>query len=86
MTRSEIVEIELDTNEFRALKANRTISDMCGKYLTLKERRGGFVVLNMTKREAEFLRGLVASEANHSRSDVQSELLNSACDSIELCI
>lgn len=59
---------------------------MCAKYLNPKERRGDFVVLTMTKQEVEFLLGWVAAEANHAKSEIESELLNSACDAIELHI
>ncbi len=81
--KSERVEIELFYYEFEALKANRTISDMCGQYLKPVEMRGEFVVLDLSVRNAEFLAGWVASEANHTKSKEESELLNSACDSIE---
>jgi hypothetical protein len=79
----ERVEIELDFYEFEALKANRMISDMCGRYLKSAEKRGDYVVLNLSAQEANDLAGWVAAEANHSKSDRESELLNSACDAIE---
>ena len=79
----ERVAIELYPYEFEALKANRMISDMCGQYLKSAERRGDFVVLDISIHEANDLAGWVAAEANHAKSDRESELLNSACDSIE---
>ena len=81
--KSERVEIELYPYEFEALKANRMINDMCGKYLKSAERRGDFVVLNVSIHEANDLAGWVAAEANHAKSDDESDLLNSACDAIE---
>ena len=81
--KSERVEIELDPYEFEALKANRMISDMCGRYLKSAEKRGDYVVLDLSIQEANDLAGWVAAEANHAKSDQESELLNSACDAIE---
>jgi len=46
--KSERVEIELDPYEFEALKANRMISDMCGRYLKSAEKRGDYVVLDLS--------------------------------------
>jgi hypothetical protein len=77
------VEIELYPYEFEALKANRMICDMCGKYLKSAEKRGDFFVLDISIHEANDLAGWVAAEANHAKSDRESELLNSACDAIE---
>jgi len=79
----ERVEIELDFYEFEALKANRMISDMCGRYLKSAEKRGEYVVLDLSAQEANDLAGWVAAEANHAKNDRESELLNSACDAIE---
>lgn len=79
----ERVEIELDFYEFEALKANRMISDMCGRYWKSAEKRGDYVVLDLSVQEANDLAGWVAAEANHAKSDRESELLNSACDAIE---
>ncbi len=84
--KSERVEIELHFYEFEALKANRTISDMCGRYLKSAETRGDYVALDLTIQEANDLAGWVAAEANHAKSKKQSELLNSACDAIEASI
>ena len=81
--RSKRVEIEFYLYEFEALKANRMISDMCGQYFESAERRGDFVVLNLSIHEANDLAGWVAAEANHAKSEKESDLLNSACDSIE---
>ena len=81
--KSKRVEIELYPDEFEALKANRMISDMCSRYLKSAEKRGDFVVLDLSIQEANDLAGWVAAEANHAKSDQESELLNSACDSIE---
>ncbi len=81
--KSERVEIELYPYEFEALKANRMISDMCGRYLKSVEKRGDYVVLDLSIQEANDLAGWVAAEANHAKSDQESELLNSACDAIE---
>ena len=81
--KSERVEIELYPYEFEALKANRMICDMCGKYLKSAEKRGDFFVLDISIHEANDLAGWVAAEANHAKSDRESELLNSACDAIE---
>ncbi len=81
--KSERVEIELYPYEFEALKVNRMISDMCGRYLKSVEKRGDYVVLDLTIQEANDLAGWVAAEANHAKSDQESELLNSACDAIE---
>jgi len=77
------VEIELYPYEFEALKANRMICDMCGKYLKSAEKRGDFFVLDISIHEANDLAGWVAAESNHAKSDRESELLNSACDAIE---
>ena len=81
--KSERVEIELDLYLFEALKSNRTISDMCGRYLKSAVERGDFVVLDLSIQEANDLAGWVAGEANHTKSNRESELLNSACDAIE---
>jgi hypothetical protein len=81
--KSERVEIELYSYEFEALKANRMISDMCGRYLKSVDKRGDYVVLDLSIQEANDLAGWVAAEANHAKSDQESELLNSACDAIE---
>ena len=59
------------------------INDMCGRYFKSVKRRGEFVVLNLAVHEANDLAGWVAAEANHSKSDEESDLLNSACDAIE---
>jgi len=80
------VEIELYPYEFEALKANRMISDMCGRYLKSAEKRGDYLVLDLSNQEANDLAGWVAAEANHAKSDQESELLNSACDTIEASI
>ena len=77
------VEIELYPYEFEALKANRMISDMCGKYLKSAEKHGDFFVLDIAIHEANDLAGWVAAEANHAKSDEESDLLNAACDAIE---
>ena len=79
----ERVEVELDPYEFEALKANRMISDMCGQYLKSAKKRGDYLVLDLSIQEANDLAGWVAAEANHAKSDQESELLNSACDAIE---
>jgi hypothetical protein len=84
--KSERVEIELYPYEFEALEANRMIRDMCAKYLKSAERRGDFVVLDVSIHEANDLAGWVAAEANHAKSNEESELLNSACDAIEASI
>jgi hypothetical protein len=81
--KSERVEIELCPYEFEALKTNRMISDMCGQYLKSVEKRGDFVVLDISIHEANDLAGWVAAEANHAKSEEESDLLNSACDAIE---
>ena len=81
--KSERVEVELDPYEFEALKANRMISDMCGQYLKSAKKRGDYLVLDLSIQEANDLAGWVAAEANHAKSDQESELLNSACDAIE---
>ena len=81
--KSERVEIELYPYEFEALKANRMISDMCGQYLKSAVRRSDFVVLDISIREANDFAGWVAAEANHAKSAMESDLLNSACDAIE---
>ena len=81
--KSERVEIELDSYEFEALKENRMISDMCGRYLKSAEKRGDYFVLDLSIQEANDLAGWVAAEANHATSNRKSELLNSACDAIE---
>ena len=66
--KSERVEIELDPYEFEALKANRMISDMCGRYLKSAEKRGNYLVLDLSIQEANDLAGWVAAEANHAKS------------------
>jgi hypothetical protein len=81
--KAERVEIEIYSCEFEALKANRMISDMCGRYLKSVDKRGDYVVLDLSIQEANDLAGWVAAEANHAKSDQESELLNSACDAIE---
>jgi len=81
--KSERVEIEFHPYEFEALKANRMIRDMCGRYLKSVEKRGDYVVLDLSIQEANDLAGWVAAEANHAKSNKESELLNSACDAIE---
>jgi hypothetical protein len=77
------VEIELYPYEFEALKANRMISDMCSRYLKSAKKRGDYIVLDLSIQEANDLAGWVAAEANHAKSDQESNLLNSACDAIE---
>lgn len=62
------------------------ISDMCGQYLESAERRGDFVVIDISILEANDLAGWVAAEANHAKSENESDLLNAACDAIELSI
>jgi hypothetical protein len=84
--KSKRVEIEFYPCEFEALKANRMISDMCGQYFKSAERRGDFVVLDLSVHEANDLAGWVAAEANHAKSEEESDLLNAACDAIELRI
>lgn len=81
--KSERVEIEIYVYEFEALKTNRMISDMCGRYLKSAKKRGDYVVLDLSVQEANDLAGWVAAEANHAKSNKESELLNSACDAIE---
>jgi len=81
--KSERVEIELYPYEFEALEANRMIRDMCGRYLKSAKERGDYVVLDLSIQEANDLAGWVAAEANHAKSNRESELLNSACDAIE---
>jgi hypothetical protein len=81
--KSERVEIELYLYEFEALKANRMISDMCGRYLKSAEKRGDYFVIDLSIQEANDLAGWVAAEANHATSKRKSEHLNSACDAIE---
>lgn len=56
---------------------------MCGQYFESAERRGDFVVLNLSIHETNDLAGWVAAKANHANSEEESDLLNSACDSIE---
>ncbi len=80
------VEIEFHPYEFEALLANRMISDMGGKYLKSAEKRGDYVVLEIFIHEANDLAGWVAAEANHAKSEHESDLLNAACDAIELSI
>lgn len=84
--KSKRVEIEFYPYEFETLKANRMISDMCGQYFESAERRGDFVVLDLSVHEANDLAGWVAAEANHAKSEEESDLLNAACDAIELRI
>jgi len=84
--KSKRVEIELYPYEFEALKANRMISDMCGQYMKSAERSSDFVVLDISIHEANDLAGWVAAEANHAKSAEESDLLNSACDAIEVNI
>ena len=80
------VEIEFNSYEFEALLANRMISDMCGMYLESAERRGDFFLIDISIREANDFAGWVAAEANHAKSENESEHLNAACDAIELSI
>jgi hypothetical protein len=84
--KSERVEIELYSYEFEALKANRMIRDMCSRYLKSAEKRGEFIVLDLSIQDANDLAGWVAAEANHAKSAEESDLLNAACDAIELNI
>ncbi len=84
--KSKRVEIEFYPYEFEALKANRMISDMCGQYFESAERRGNFDILDLSVHEANDLAGWVAAEANHAKSEEESDLLNAACDAIELRI
>jgi len=84
--KSDRAEIELYPYEFEALKANRMISDMFGLYLKSVKRRGDFVVLDVSIHETNDLAGWVAAEANHAKNDEESDLLNSACDAIEVNI
>jgi hypothetical protein len=81
--KSERVEIELHHYEFEALKKNKMINDMCGRYLKSVEMRGDYVVLVLSIQQANDLAGWVAAEANHAKSNQESDLLNSACDAIE---
>ncbi|MEA1877640.1 MAG: hypothetical protein U9N86_12320 [Bacteroidota bacterium] len=84
--KSERVEIELHSYEFEALKANRMISHTCGQYFKSAKRRGDFVVLDISTHEVNDFAGWVAAEANHAKSTRESDLLNSACDAIEVNI
>jgi len=43
-------------------------------------------VLDISIHEANDLAGWVAAEANHAKSAEESDLLNSACDAIEVNI
>ena len=81
--KSKRVEIELYPYEFEALKANGMIRDMCGKYLKSAKMRGDFVVLDISILDANDFAGWVAAEANHTKSEEENVLLNSACDAIE---
>ena len=81
--KSERVKVEINVYEFEALKANRMISDVCGRYLKSAEKRGEYIVLDLTVQEANDLVGWVAAEANHAKSKKESDLLNAACDTIE---
>ncbi|MHA1629092.1 MAG: hypothetical protein ACTSVS_02760 [Candidatus Heimdallarchaeota archaeon] len=81
--KSERVEIELSSYEFEALKANGMISHTCGQYFKSAKRLGDYVVLNLSTHEANDLVGWVAAEANHAKNARESNLLNSACDTIE---
>lgn len=81
--KSKMVEIELWSYEFEALKANRMINDICKDYLASPEVRGDFVVLKIPRYSAEDLAGWTAAEANHAKTEEEKYILNSACDSIE---
>ena len=84
--KSNRIEIEFNSYEFEALKANRMINDMCGQYFESAGRRGDYIVLDISIQEANDLAGWVAAEANHATSEEESDLLNSACDAIEASI
>jgi hypothetical protein len=84
--RSNQVKIELHHLEFRTLKANGMISGMCSSYLATAKRQGDYMVIDISIQEANDFAGWVAAEANHAETDEESDLLNSACDAIELQI
>ena len=48
---------------------------MCSRYLASAKRQGDYIVLDLSLQEA-----------NHAESEEESDLLNSACDAIELHI
>ena len=81
---SNRVKIELHHFEFKALKANRMISGICSSYLASAKRQGDYMVLDISILEAKDLAGWVAAEANHAKTEKESDLLNSACDAVEL--
>jgi hypothetical protein len=77
------IKIELFPAEFKALQDNGMISDLCDAYLGTAVKHGGFIVLTISKRNAEDFAGWVAGEVNHSKCSEKQEILNSACESIE---
>ena len=86
MIKTKRVKIELHHIEFEAIKANSMISGTCDKFLASAEKQGDYIVLDLSIHEANELVGWVAAEANHSKSEKESDLLNSACDAIEVQI
>ncbi len=84
--RSNQVKIELHHLEFEALKSNSMISGMCSRYLATAKRQGDYIVLGISIQEANDFAGWVAAEANHAETEEESDLLNSACDALELQI
>jgi hypothetical protein len=86
MKNDKKINIELFPAEFKAIQDNGMISDMCDAYLSTAVKRGEFIVLTISKRNAEDFAGWVAGEVNHSKCREKQEILNSACESIETSI
>ncbi len=84
---NEKIEIEIFLEEYEALQANSMIRDMCGSYLnkTINEDEE-YIVLELSKSNAEDLLGWVAGEVNHSKCSQEQELLNAVCDTIEASV
>ncbi len=77
------IEIELLPEEFKELQKNRMINSMCETYLDTAKKSGDFIVLKISRKEAEDFLGWVAGEFNHSTSSHKQEIFNSVCDAIE---
>jgi hypothetical protein len=76
MKNDKKIEIELFPVEFKALQDNGMISDMCDAYLGTAVKRGEFIVLEISKRNAEDFAGWVAGEVNHSKYSEKQEMLS----------
>ena len=69
--------------EYDILSRNKLISMTCKNQLKSAIEHGDEIELIMKLRELSELIGFVAAEANHARSNQQSQILNEICDVLE---